>query len=187
MTLSAQAEPESIRNSRRTDWTAISTCIAMTSLLLVIVPPWFDRWFLEPKADFTSGLEVKRTFPVHDQDSVPTSFDLSGTSANIPMDQDVWVIVRATTEGRWYPTARVTGDHWMTQELAIRMATGKQELYLYMVSIAQERPLVDYVQALRIGRTQQVENDNGLSALPVGKVLQKVRITAVRSTKPAVG
>ena len=136
--------------------------------------------------DYLTGRGIKVTIPerddqsfvLHDQDSVPSSFDASGTSSNISLDQDVWIIVRATTEGRWYPAARVTGQNWTTQELAIRMAVGKQDIYLYLVSIAQEQPLIDYVKALRIGRQQNVENDNGLSALPTGKVLQEIQVTS---------
>jgi hypothetical protein len=152
--------------------------VALVALAVVGVPLLWNG-ANKPAAAIKGAVHQGAAIPIVDNGTVPSQIDLFGISKHIPVNSDVWVIVRATAEGRWYPAARLSGENWATQDIVLRMALGYQDIYLYLVSISEEQPLIDYVKTLTMSRDQGSESDDGLSTLPHGLVLQIMHLRVV--------
>lgn len=170
---------DSIKNARWAAVTSTISAIAAVMAVAIVAVPAAWQYYHRPQAHMTAVIYKGQKSSVSDYDKVHSQIDLAGDSEHVPDNSDVWVVVRGIAEGRWYPTTRVSDDEWTTENTALRMATGRQDVYLYLVPISRDQALIDYVKTLNISRTKNREIDPGLSAIPEGDVLQVLHLNVV--------
>jgi hypothetical protein len=147
----------------------ISAAIAVIALGAAVTPYVSDvvKHFTGPRATII--------MPV-DGSTHPRSFGATGTAANIPRDDDLWLVIRSGIEGRWYPVSRIVpqaNGAWTIPRGVIQPATGFQEIEVIMLSDSDEAQFIDYVN-----QRMKTSADPGLSSIPSVYSLEAVvRIT----------
>jgi hypothetical protein len=108
------------------------------------------------------------TRPSNQQHVRGETLPVEGTSKNIPLDDDLWLIIRLPS-GLWFPIERIAPSAdgtWEFQSDDVHIGSvGPAQLALYLAKPGQTAVLGGYVSS----RTDQ--HDPGMSSLPGGLVL----------------
>lgn len=95
-------------------------------------------------------------------ETVPTQV----TVENLGNDEDVWLVLRAGEQGRWYPIVRIQPDGsgaWMASDGEVVLGTtGTYQLLLYGVRPPEAGAMQEYVESA------EANGHPGLTSLPVG-------------------
>lgn len=108
-------------------------------------------------------------------------FNSYGTASNIPGSSDLWLIVRSSVEGRWYPVERlsVANGSWHVPKRVICPAPGLQELLIYDIPDSEEGQLFAYQ------RSEQEIKGVGINSMPPDSAVQAAANVQVPShTRP---
>jgi hypothetical protein len=89
----------------------------------------------------------------------------------VPLNTDLWLVLRAGVEGRWYPVSLISVHNgpWTVKSRFITPATGPQELDLILVPVTDDAQFIDYLKI-----KEQTGADPGISSLPPLAVLETV-------------
>ncbi len=93
-------------------------------------------------------------------------FDVTGTSQNIPGDDDLWLLVRAPGNF-WFPIAKVnsSGPWSVTAHMiCFRMGPGLQDLQVWMIPDTADGPLISYMN--------KSNSTSPVTQLPPGSTLE---------------
>jgi hypothetical protein len=80
---------------------------------------------------------------------------LSGALRNIPMDRDIWMVVRAGVQGDWYAAGWFAqhGGSWSIGRGLICPANGAQEFQLWMVPDSEDTGLLVLLHDKQLGKS----------------------------------
>jgi hypothetical protein len=149
----------------------IGTTISIIALFIASLP------YLSDAVEHFTGPRAAITTPA-DGSTPPSDFGATITAANIPRDDDLWLVIRSGIEGRWYPVRRIVppaNGVWTIPRGVIRPAKGLQEIEVMMLSDSDEAQFIDYVN-----RREATGNDPGLSTIPSIYSLKAVTRITVR-------
>ena len=129
-----------------TNLIAFAALIEAVALSYPIYPHIEGIWSNSPEAHFVSPNPAINT--------APAGFTVSISSNNIPDSSDLWFIVRAGSQGDWYPYYRIVSNvTWSIMNVC--PAVGKQILQIWMVPDAEESTLLTWTQDSKPGAHSQ--------------------------------
>lgn len=147
----------------------INRWIAVLALMAAIIAlaPYVQHgiaWLRRPSATITTPTNGSIFYTNHKRGA-------GGIARHIPLNSDLWLVLRSGVEGRWYPVARISihNGPWTVQSKFITPAVGPQELALILVPITDDAQFIDYVD-----RKYQTGADPGISSLPPLGVLETI-------------
>jgi hypothetical protein len=162
-------------------WTrsdTIATCGVVIALVALVYPIAKDvhNQATRPTASITSpAAGGGYSDPSIETDRAPgrqiigEHVQILGTADHIPIDQDLWVVLRPEAEGTWQPVARallLDDGTWRIREEDVTLhAVGKYGLFVYLtssqssgelqywVSQQKDKPVADRMPSLPAGMT----------------------------------
>ena len=118
-----------------TNLIAFAAPIEAVALSYPIYPHIEGIWSNSPEAHFVSPNPVINT--------APAGFTVSISSNNIPDSSDLWFIIRAGSQGEWYPYSRIIpNETWSIP--GVCPAKGSQVLQIYLIPNSEEGTLLIY-------------------------------------------
>jgi hypothetical protein len=138
--------------------------IALLGVLISLVSLADDLWERRHRPQVTIHDPANNSTPAN------RDFGASGSANNIPSGSDLYLMIRPSIEGRWYPVARLTikeGGSWAIPKGVIDPASGSQEIQVFSVPINDAAQLLEYVNMRR-----KTGDDPGISGLPSSAALK---------------
>jgi hypothetical protein len=155
------------RKAGREKWSRadkINFFVAAFAVITTMVPPGVHalNYLQRPRAAITSP------FP---GEHVPNNtFGVTGTATSIPANDDLWLVVRAGIQGRWYPIRRVlvTDGKWAVGPNKLCPQPGPHDIEIFLVPNNGGGQFFAYV-----GSKAQSEG-LGIDSIPPTAVLEAV-------------
>ncbi|TWP47247.1 hypothetical protein FKR81_32840 [Lentzea tibetensis] len=159
---------------------ASSTRIAGWSLFVSILALAVAA--IQPGKEFYSKLTAASasiSTPKSDEVLVGPDHKIGGRARDIPLGSDLWVVVRTTGIGDWYPSERVAlpspdGGDW-SSEFSLG-GPGKYQIFVYLADSQASGVLTE-----ALNKMQQNGFTSGIVSLPAG-VTVKATVTVTRSS-----
>ncbi len=142
----------------------INSTIAVVALLIALAP------YLEHFVSYLERPGAAISSPVDGEHVANNTFGVTGTAANIPADDDLWLVIRSGIQGRWYPVKRllVTDGRWAVRRGTICPQPGPHDIEVFLVPDNGGGQFFSY-----LGSTAQSEGQ-GIDSIPPAAVLKAV-------------
>ncbi|WP_433830419.1 hypothetical protein ACQP2E_10815 [Actinoplanes sp. CA-015351] len=144
----------------------VAAVAALVAAVPVVKGFWLD--WRRPQSSFSNP-----SAPQHN--TTAATIDAEGTAANLPADNDLWLVVRS--DGLWYPIGicTVNDGGWSFEDVPLGnpKEKGQYTLYLYLTGPAETGDFADF-------QTRQANDESatGLKSLPPGlRVLDHAVVT----------
>jgi hypothetical protein len=147
---------------------AISLAVAAIALVLSGIPIATAAWerFHAPSISIET--------PGEDEQISVQASAVTGFMANIPEDRDVWLLVRSSSEGRWYPIQTVEPQpdgSWQSEADALQLTDpGAYTLYAYLADFTASAEMKSYLTEAQASGVYP-----GLPSPPEGTTLEDVK------------